>query len=62
MNSYGGAINYIAFAKMPANERLVLAAELEGYSNSDEIALVTGLNIAEVNRIKNRDNITKEVM
>ena len=62
MGDYGGSLNYIAFAKMPANERLVLAAQLEGYSNPDEISLVTGLNISEVNKIQAKDNFNKEVM
>lgn len=53
MVNYGGVDNYVAFAKMPQNERLVYAARLEGYSNPDEIAIVTGLNVSEVNKTLN---------
>jgi hypothetical protein len=53
MSAYGGVGNYVQFAKMPQNERLVYAARLEGYSNPDEIALVTGLNLTEVNKTLN---------
>lgn len=50
MVNYGGVDNYVAFAKMPQNERLVYAAKLEGYSNPDEISIVTGLNLSEVKK------------
>lgn len=48
--NYGGVSNYIQFAKLPQNDRLVLAAKMEGYTDTEEIAVVTGLKTADVNR------------
>ena len=47
--NYGSTSNYIEFAKLPQNDRLVMAAKMEGYTLPDEIALVTGLRTTDVN-------------
>jgi predicted Rossmann fold nucleotide-binding protein DprA/Smf involved in DNA uptake len=54
MAEYGGAQNYIRFAKMPESQRLVYASLLDGYTQSDQIAVATGLSEAEVNVSLNR--------
>ena len=51
MGDYGGVDNYVTFAKLPANDRLVLAAQMDGVTNPDEIAIVTGLSVAQVNKV-----------
>ncbi len=48
--NYGSVDNYIQFARLPQNERLVLAAKMEGYANTDEISVATGLSVTDVNR------------
>jgi predicted transcriptional regulator len=50
MSEYGGANNYIQFAKMPERDRLVYASVLDGYTQPDQIAVATGLSQSEVNK------------
>ena len=50
MSEYGGAENYIQFAKMKEEDRLVYASVLDGYTQPDQIAVATGLSQSEVNK------------
>ena len=54
MSEYGGADNYVEFAKMPVEQRLVLAAQMDGYTLPSEIAIVTGLKESTVNSTLSR--------
>lgn len=50
MESWGGPSMYQTLAKLPMRQRLTYAACLDNYGTADEIASVTGLSVAEVDK------------
>jgi predicted Rossmann fold nucleotide-binding protein DprA/Smf involved in DNA uptake len=49
MAEWGGSSQYKTFANLPRNNRYVYAAVLDGYSTPEEIEVVTGLSLKDVN-------------
>lgn len=54
LSEYGGSSQYIQFAKMPESSRLVYASVLDGYTQTDQIAVATGLDEKEVKKVINK--------
>ena len=49
MEDYGGPSNYVELAKLPGDQRLVMAAKMDGFTLPSDIAVVTGLTEGRVN-------------
>lgn len=54
MQKYGGPGGYIQFSKMPREQRFVMAACLDGYSDPEQIAIATGMDLKDVNAALNK--------
>ncbi len=49
MADFGGPTTYLAMSEMSMPERVTYGAVLDGYSSTEEIVDMTGLNTKEVN-------------